>query len=61
MQSLRIANSRMRGDSSEPIDYGEALAELSKLTDERAAKWETVLLLGNSGRASMGRLDKISA
>jgi hypothetical protein len=47
VQILRIANSRMRGDPSESIDHDRALAELGKLADERAAKWETVLLLGN--------------
>ena len=47
VQSLRIANSRMRGDPGDSMDYDKALAELGRLADERAAKWETVLLLGN--------------
>jgi hypothetical protein len=47
VQSLRIANSRMRSDPGESIDYDEALAELGKLADERTTKCETVLLLGN--------------
>lgn len=47
VQTLRIANSRMRGDAGDSIDYGKALTELGELADERTAKWETVLLLGN--------------
>ena len=40
----RAAGERAAGDRA---DYAEALAGLSSLTDERTAKWEPVLLLGN--------------
>jgi hypothetical protein len=36
-QTLRIANSRIKGNRGEPVDCGEGLAELSKLADERTA------------------------
>ena len=47
VHSLRIANSRLGRALSDPIDYDEALAELRKLENERTAKWEMVLLVGN--------------
>jgi hypothetical protein len=47
IQCLRTAELRRQGDGSEMTNYEEALAELRKLTDERTAKWELVLLLGN--------------
>ena len=55
IHSLRIANSRMRGDMSDSTDYGEALAELSRLVDERTEKWEIVLLLGDPETIAAGR------
>jgi hypothetical protein len=47
VQSMRIANSRLRSNRNEPMDYDEALAKLGTLADERTEKWEIVLLLGN--------------
>ena len=44
---LRIANARVRGGAGDPDQYEESLALLGVLTDERTAKWETVLLLGS--------------
>jgi hypothetical protein len=55
VQSLRIANFRMEGDISDPIDYDEALTELGKLADERTAKWEIVLLLGSPDTIAAAR------
>jgi hypothetical protein len=45
-QSMRAAELRRRDGQDQTAAYEEALAELGRLTDERTAKWETVLLLG---------------
>jgi hypothetical protein len=47
VQCLRIADSRLRSGPDHPADCAESLAQLGALTDERTAKWETVLLLGS--------------
>jgi hypothetical protein len=47
VQCLRIADSRVRSGPGDPVRQDEALAQLDVLTDERTAKWETVLLLGS--------------
>jgi len=47
VQSLRAAELRRRDSPDQPAAYEEALAELGRLTDERTARWETVLLLGH--------------
>jgi adenylate kinase family enzyme len=46
VQCMRAAAMRSQ-TGGDRVGYNEALAELSKLTDERTAKWESVLLLGN--------------
>lgn len=60
VQCMRVAAMRSRqagvgqagGDRA---DYAEALAGLSMLTDERTAKWESVLLLGNPQTVAAAR------
>ena len=47
VQCTRVAAMRSQGTGGDQVAYDEALAELGKLTDERTAKWESVLLLGN--------------
>ena len=47
VQCRRITDLRSQSTRIKRSDYEEALAELGKLTDERTAKWESVLLLGN--------------
>ena len=47
VQCLRIADSRLRSGPGDPARHEEALAQLDVLTDERTARWETVLLLGS--------------
>ena len=52
---MRIANSRLRSNRNEPMDYDEALAKLGTLADDRTEKWEMVLLLGNPGTIATAR------
>jgi hypothetical protein len=40
-------NYRGQGARSKSFNYAEAISELGQLTDERTAKWESVLLLGS--------------
>jgi hypothetical protein len=47
VQCMRVAAMRSQRTGGDPVGYAEALAAVSLLTDERAAKWESVLLLGN--------------
>jgi hypothetical protein len=47
VQCLRIAGSRLRGGPDDPARHEDALAQLEVLTDDRTARWETVLLLGS--------------
>jgi hypothetical protein len=56
VQSLRIANSRRLSPKPDTKDYVAALAELGRLADERTAKWELVLLLGDPETVSAGRV-----
>lgn len=56
VQCLRIANSRMQSGPGESADYEESLAQLGALTDERTAKWETVLLLGSPEAITAARI-----
>ena len=54
VQAMRAAELRRRGDDTGA--YEEALSELGKLTDERTAKWESVLLLGDPATIAAGRV-----
>lgn len=47
VQCRRVAALRTQVADGDPAAYREALAELGKLTDERTARWESVLLLGD--------------
>lgn len=47
VQCMGIVTMRSQAAGGDRVGYAEALAELGKLTDERTAKWESVLLLGN--------------
>jgi hypothetical protein len=51
----RLAAYRGLSTRSEPIDPDEALGELGRLATERTAKWESVLLLGNSETIASAR------
>ena len=55
VQSMRVAAMRSRQADGDLADYTEALAALSVLTDERTAKWESVLLLGNPQTVAAAR------
>jgi hypothetical protein len=55
VQCMRVAAMRRRKAAGERADYAEALAGLSVLTDERTAKWESVLLLGNPQTVAAAR------
>ena len=46
---------RQRGDDNQRV-FEAALTELSTLTDERTAKWESVLLLGNPETITAARI-----
>jgi hypothetical protein len=56
VQCLRIANSRLQNSAGDPAGHAEALAQLGALTDERTAKWETVLLLGSPQAITAARI-----
>jgi hypothetical protein len=47
VQCMRVAAMRSQRPDGDQAGYAEALAGVSLLTDERTAKWESVLLLGN--------------
>lgn len=55
VQCRRAARLRIQDTQNNSADYDEAIAELGKLTDERTAKWESVLLLGNLETIAAGR------
>ena len=55
VQCMRAAALRTRQTGGDMADYVEALAALSVLTDERTAKWESVLLLGNPQTVAAAR------
>ena len=55
VQCMRVAAMRGKRADGERAAYEEALAGLSVLTDERTAKWESVLLLGNPRTIAAGR------
>jgi hypothetical protein len=56
VQCMRAAELRRQGSDGDPAAYEEALAELERLTDERTAKWESVLLLGHPETIAAARL-----
>ena len=56
VQCLRIAELRRQGAKDQPAVYEEALSELGRLTDERTAKWESVLLLGHPETIAAARI-----
>jgi hypothetical protein len=56
VQSMRAAELRRPESQDQPAAYEEALAELGRLTDERTAKWETVLLLGQPETIAAARV-----
>lgn len=56
VQCTRAAELRRQGTGADPAAYEEALAELKKLTDERTAKWEPVLLLGHPQTIAAARV-----
>jgi hypothetical protein len=53
VQSMRAVTVSQAG--AKPAAHREALAELGRLTDERTAKWESVLLLGNPATIAAAR------
>lgn len=56
VQCMRAAELRRQGASRDMAAYEEALAEMAKMTDERTAKWESVLLLGNPETIAAARV-----
>jgi hypothetical protein len=56
VQCMRAAELRRQGDGDDLAAYEEALIELGKLADERTAKWESVLLLGNPETIAAARV-----
>src|SRR5215469_6127592 len=56
VQCMRAAEIRRQGAGRDVAAYEEALTELSKMTDERTAKWESVLLLGNPETIAAARV-----
>ena len=55
VQCLRADRLRRAGPGADPAAYELALAELERLTGERTAKWEPVLLLGHPETIEAGR------
>ena len=55
VQCMRAAGIRFQGTQGDSAEYNEALAELGRMTDERTAKWESVLLLGNPDTVAAAR------
>lgn len=55
VQCMRVAAMRSKQAGGNQADYEEALTALSELTDERTAKWESVLLLGNPQTVAAAR------
>ncbi len=47
IQCMRADRLRRQAAGIDPAAYEESLAELERLTDDRTAKWEAVLLLGH--------------
>lgn len=56
VQCMRAAELRRQSSDGDPATYDEALAELASLTDERTAKWESVLLLGHPQTIAAARV-----
>jgi hypothetical protein len=54
VQCMRADGLRREGTGARAA-YEEALTELERLTDDRTAKWETVLLLGDPETIDAGR------
>ena len=54
VQGMRADGLRRTGTGARAA-YEEALTELERLTDDRTAKWETVLLLGDPETIEAGR------
>jgi hypothetical protein len=54
-QTLHLMESRWQAGQGANSDYGEALAELNRLSHERTVKWEPVLLLGNAETIAAAR------
>lgn len=55
VQCRRADSLRRQGADTRPA-YEQALTELERLTDERTAKWEAVLLLGDPATIEAGRI-----
>jgi adenylate kinase family enzyme len=55
VQCMRVAAMRSRRADGDLADYDDALAAVRVLTDERTAKWESVLLLGNPRTVAAAR------
>jgi hypothetical protein len=55
VQAMRAAEMRRDSGGEDTAAYEDALAELGKLTDDRTAKWESVLLLGDPETIAAGR------
>jgi hypothetical protein len=55
VQCMRAASIRFRDADGDSADYDEVFAELGRMTDERTAKWESVLLLGNPDTVAAAR------
>lgn len=51
----RIAETRGLLATGQPVDLGSAFADLAEAETERAARWETVLLLGEPATISAAR------
>ncbi|MBB5958207.1 hypothetical protein FHS29_004815 [Saccharothrix tamanrassetensis] len=51
----RIAETKGLLSTGEPVDLGSAFADLAEAETERAARWETVLLLGEPATISAAR------
>jgi hypothetical protein len=55
VQCMRADGLRRQGTDDRPA-YEQALTELERLTDERTAKWEAVLLLGDPATIEAARI-----
>ena len=55
VQCMRLAGSRGLSPGPGVADLGSALAEMGRLADERTARWELVLLLGDPETVAAGR------
>jgi hypothetical protein len=55
VQCMRAASIRFQDADGDSREYDEAFAEIDRMTDERTAKWESVLLLGNPDTVAAAR------